>query len=275
MKLVLCALLSLAAALADEPAPDIVRKALDVENRDFERSKDYTYRQRQVTRESDAAGKVTSTKSLTHDVLILYGRPFRRLVEKDGKPLTESEQRKEEARLQKAIESRKREQNDPDSKERRAYEKQRVEQRKFVNQILDAFDFKVDGVENLGGRPSWIITGAPRPGFKPKDTPGRMLTRLRGRMWIDKATYEWVKVDTEVTDTLSIGLVLARVSKGSWIHVEKKRVNDEVWLPSRVEVALDGRLALLKKLRTNVEITYSGYQKFQTDSKVVATEALR
>ncbi len=270
----LFAVLSVTPPIQAQSAHDIVQKTLDVDQRDWVRAKDYTYRERQVTRESDSSGKVTSTHSRTHDVLILYGRPFSRLIEKDDKPLSESEQRKEEERFQKAIDTRKRSADDPNSKERREYEKRRADERKYVNEILNAFDFRTVGEQNLDGREAWIIEGIARPDYQAKDSRAKMLSKFHGKMWIDKATYEWVKIDTEVTDNISIGLFLARVSRGSTIRVEKKRVNEEVWLPSRVELAIDGRLALVKKLRVTVEVTYSDYKKFQTDSKVIATEAI-
>lgn len=272
--ILICAFLLALPAAADDAARDIVRKALDRDNLDFQRARDYTYRQQQITRETDAKGAVTSTRSRTHEVVILYGRPFSRLVEKDGKPLSDADRRKEQEREDKEIAARKREQEDAASKEHRNFEKRRAESRKFVGEILDAFDFRLVGEEAPAGRPAWIIEGVPRPGYKPRDASSRILTKLRGRLWIDKEAYEWIRIESEVTGDISIGLVLAKVSKGSWIHAEKRRVNGEVWLPSRVNLALDGRLAVFKKLRTTVEITYSDYRKFQADSKVVATQAI-
>jgi hypothetical protein len=48
------------------------------------------------------------------------------------------------------------------------------------------------------------------------------------------------------------------------------RVNDEVWLPVRVNVRADARLVFLKTLHGEIDITYSDYKKFQGDSQIVA-----
>ncbi len=50
---------------------------------------------------------------------------------------------------------------------------------------------------------------------------------------------------------------------------EQKRVNDEVWLPTHIEIHGNARIAYMKKLRLEIELTYRDYRKFQTDSKIV------
>jgi hypothetical protein len=46
-------------------------------------------------------------------------------------------------------------------------------------------------------------------------------------------------------------------------------VNAEIWLPSRVLIHADARLALIKKLRAEIDIHYSDYRKFQSDSQIL------
>jgi hypothetical protein len=53
------------------------------------------------------------------------------------------------------------------------------------------------------------------------------------------------------------------------LHFEQTRVNDEIWLPSSILVRADARVALVKKVRAEFDIRYSGYQKFQSDSHIV------
>jgi hypothetical protein len=77
-----------------------------------------------------------------------------------------------------------------------------------------------------------------------------------------------VKIDIECIDTISWGLFLARINKGSTIHVEQVRVNDEVWLPKHVTVKMDARIALLKNLDVQYVINFRDYQKFRTDAVI-------
>jgi hypothetical protein len=268
----LCAALAVS-VFGDESVLDIVKRSLDLDNRNSQHAKDYTYQARAVSREMDGQGNVKSSHSRTFDVLPLYGRPYRRLIQKDDKPLTPAEQEKQEERWKNALERRRKQTEDENSKEHRAYEKHRAEDRKFTREIPEAYNFKLVGEETVSGKPAWVIQAEPKPGYQPKDPQAKMLTKLRGKLWIDKAEYQWVKIEAETTDTISLGWFIARISRGSFLRFEQRRVNDEVWLPSHVEVGVDARLALLKKLRGGVETTYTNYRKFQTDSRVVSTEA--
>jgi hypothetical protein len=49
-------------------------------------------------------------------------------------------------------------------------------------------------------------------------------------------------------------------------------VNGEVWVPTRALIRADARLAYVKKVRAEIEITYRDYKKFQTDSRMVAEQ---
>ena len=74
-------------------------------------------------------------------------------------------------------------------------------------------------------------------------------------------------------DTLSFGLILARLHKGSRVLVEQARINDEVWLPQHIEIKVDARLALLMGLNMDLDFTFRDYKKFRSDSKlIVGTE---
>jgi hypothetical protein len=126
-------------------------------------------------------------------------------------------------------------------------------------------------VEQIGGKPAWVISGEPKPGFRPKGSgpDAQILTKVRGKVWIDQAEYRWVKVELEVLETMSLGLSLVRIAPGTHLTSEQARVNDEVWLPSHTSVRGDVRMGYLVKAHLEQEITYRDYKKFQTDSRIV------
>ncbi len=259
---------------AEQSALDIIKRSVEVDSRNHSLSKNYTYQQREVFRELESNGRVKSTNSHTYDVLMVYGRPYNRLIEKDGKLLDASAQAKQEERLKKVMEKRQKETADSNSKERRDWEKRRAEGRKFFKEIPDAYQFTLLGEESISGKPAWIIKAEPRPDYRPRDSRAKMFAKIRGKIWIDKTEYEWVKIEAETLDTISFGLFLARIWKGSTFRFEQRRVNDEVWLPSHLQVGMEGRLGLIKVMRADVNVDYSNYKKFQTDSRVLSTEAV-
>ncbi len=113
-----------------------------------------------------------------------------------------------------------------------------------------------------------MIEAKPRPGYRGKNQG--FLSKLQGKFWINKSDYHWVKVEAETLDTISFGLFIARLAKGSHLSFEQVRVNDEVWLPKAASVTATARLALVKKLNLEQSTTWSNYRKFQTDSRITA-----
>ena len=97
-----------------------------------------------------------------------------------------------------------------------------------------------------------------------------MLAHLQGKLWVDKQDYHLVKAEVEVVATISVGLFVVRVAKGSRAAFEQTRVNDEVWLPQQVRAFVSARLGLLKMLHIEQEISYSKCREFHTDSPIVS-----
>ena len=103
----------------------------------------------------------------------------------------------------------------------------------------------------------------------------KFLSKFHGRVWVDKSDLQLSRMSIEALDTVSIGLVLARIHKGTTFSLEQTRVNDEVWLPKQINYKFDARLALLKGYNVNGEQTYRDYKKFRTSSKIVGMAELK
>src|SRR5690349_15347960 len=103
-RLVVCAVVTCLPVLAGDSALDIVKRSLERQNQNWQRQKDYTYQSREVVRETDSNGRVTSTKVRKYDVMMMYQRPYIRLVGKDDKPLSASEESKQEDKARKEME---------------------------------------------------------------------------------------------------------------------------------------------------------------------------
>jgi len=67
----------------------------------------------------------------------------------------------------------------------------------YLNEVPEAFTFHLVGEEAVSGGPAGVITADPRVDYKPKDRRARLISKLRGKIWIDKGEYQWVKVDAE------------------------------------------------------------------------------
>ena len=234
------------------------------------RQRDYTYIKREVESKLDGKGNSKSSAVKTYEVLEIYGDQVERLIEKDDKPLSKKDADREEEKVQKIIEKRKKESDSDRKKREEREEKDREQGRKFVNEVADAYNFKLVGTEKVGGRDAWVIDGEPRSGFVPHMKESKLLSKFHGRVWIDKAELQLAKMDVECLDTISFGLFLARFHKGSRLMLQQTRVNDEVWLPIELTARIDVRLALVKGFNVGVEQTFRDYKKFRSSSRVVS-----
>jgi hypothetical protein len=261
--------------VAAEDPQQIVTHSLQMAERNAKLTLNYTFLERQVARTLDGQGRVTKTEIETRDVTLLDGSPYRRLVAREDKPLPDKEERKEQEKLRKITEQRQKE--TPGQRARRIsdYAKKREREMEVFREAGKAFDFRLAGTEQLDGRDLYVIEATPKPGYQPPANAAKYFPRVRGKIWIDQKDYFWVKAEVEVIDTISLGAFLVRLAKGSRLAFEQTRVNNEVWLPKRVEAAASARVALVKKLRGDLEITYSNYRKFQTDSRIVSVSEPR
>ena len=254
--------------LAGDEIQPLIRAVAEKDIANDLRQRDYTYLQHEEERKLDGQGNQKSAETRDFEIMMLYGQQVRRLVARNGKPLSREQADKEENRIQKVM--REREQETPAEREKRLQKEahDREQERAFVREVADAYTFRLVRTEALDGRETYVIDADPKPGFQPHVKDAKYLPKFRGRIWIDSAETEWVKADIEAIDTVSWGLFLARFYKGSRIDIELTRVNDEVWLPKSVSLKISARLALLKNLNVVEDVSYRDYKKFRSDVKI-------
>lgn len=256
-------------ALTEDQIRQLIRQVAEKDQDNDRKQRDYTYVERDEERTLDSKGHVKSTETKTYEVMDLYGDHVQRLTAKNDQPLSDQDARKEEKKIQRLMEKRKNESEKDRASRQAKEEKDREDGRKFMGEVADAFNFRLDDIEQIDGRETYVISAEPRPGYHPHSLETRFLTKVRFRAWIDKAELQWKKAEIQFIDTASFGLVLARLHKGTRAIIEQERVNGEVWLPQHVEVKIDARFALLKGLNMDFDTTYRDYRKFRTDSKLI------
>ena len=249
----------LAVALAADDATDIVRKSAQHDQVNWERAHNYTFREHIVER------KGSTTETRTSEAVILYGQPFERLIAKNDKPLNDHDRNKEQERFDKEVDKRKRESESGKLAENDA--KDRKKRQELRDEITRAFHFTLLGEEAVDGHDAYVINAEPRADYQPHSQEGKFLQSIHGKLWIDKVDYEWVRIEASVIRSARFGLFIFTLSPGSTIYFEQARINDEVWLPKKVMVRVDGRL-VFKHMNQEVVADYGEYRRFQTDSKI-------
>ena len=256
--------------LTEDQIRELIRKAADNDMENDKKLRDYTYSERDEEKHLDGKGEVKSTETKSYDVMEIYGDQVQKLVAKDDKPLSEKDAEKEEEKIQKIIDKRKNESAEDREKRLKKEEKEREQNRQFVLEVADAYNYKFVGMETIDGRENYVVDGDPKPGYEPRMKDAKILPKFRFRAWIDKEEVEWKKVDVLCIDTVSYGLFIARLHKGSRVVLDQTRVNNEVWLPQHINVKVDARVALLKEYNLGIDIAYKDYKKFRADTKIVS-----
>ena len=263
-------LASAAAVPAQTDAREIIRRAVAAEERNWKLARNYTFSERVNLRYLDSQGRVNSQDVKSQDVMLLDGSPYRRLVARNDRPLPPGEEKKEQERLARIIAERRVQTAAQRAQRLAEYYKRPDWQREAWRELPEVFDFRLAAEEVRDGRGVYVIQATPRKGYQPRSLTARFLVHLQGKLWVDKQDYRLLKAEVEVVDTISVGLFLVRVAKGSRATFEQTRVNDEVWLPRHVQAFVSARLGLLKVLRIEQEISYTKCRQFQTDSPIIS-----
>jgi hypothetical protein len=233
-------------------ARQIVGQSVVAAEHSWKARNEYVYMERDEDRRLDSAGQVQSQNVDVTRMTLVNGIRFEQLMEHNGQVPSAEDQKKS------GQDAEKLRHETPEEQAERLRKDQ--ENRSFLHVLLDAFDFRLAGEETLAGRPTYVLEATPHPGYHASGKYAKLLSRVQGKLWIDKQDFGWVKVDGEVTQSFSMGLFVARVQRGSHIVLEQTCLGDAVWAPKRLEVRASARILLLKSLELDRILTYSDYR---------------
>lgn len=251
MLILLCTLAAGQTAFAQLRVETIIQRSVEANKLDWQADPEYSYFER------DVQNGVTRT----NQVMMIEGSPYYRLLAVNDKQLSKEDQAKEEQRLQQAIAQRKNESPQQRAARIAKYEKERKRDHLLMEQLTKAFNFTLEGEQKLGRDDVYVLQATRRPGYVPPNREARVLTGMKGELWIDKKTYQWVKVEAQVVHPVPIEGFLARVEPGTQFELEKMPVNDGVWLPKHFAMKAHAKVVGVFSHNTQEDVTYWGYQK--------------
>jgi hypothetical protein len=232
----------------------------------------YTFLEKQTEKQLESDGRVKSVTSSLYEVYPSPepGKTYRKLVERDGKRLTAEELAKEDEK-QETKEAKKAAKLYSDDPEKRASaeSERKLKETRTIEEIFRIFEFRIVGREEINGRSAILLTFEPREGVETSTRGGKILKKFSGRAWMDEKDRQLVKVEAELKDDLSFGWgLLAKLQKGAHAEMQRRKINDEIWLPAEARFVGHGRVFLVKGLHVDTVSEYSDYRKFS-----VATDA--
>ena len=192
----------------------------------------YRHAMVQRTRKFDKQGEVEEDEKQLYRVEPVRGVPYARLVSKNGGPIEGDDLKTERERWQDFLEYLTK---DPDEDEDE--EDEEDENIVFNDELLDRYTARLDGMRDLRGRPSYVISFEPKPGKLPvRRQIDRALNKSRGELWIDQATYEIARVNFELIGRVRLWWgILGNISDVTG-HFERELIADDVWVPTEVDI---------------------------------------
>ncbi|HTW67287.1 MAG TPA: hypothetical protein VME17_21855 [Bryobacteraceae bacterium] len=250
------AALQLGILFAAAPNPDeIVRRSVEAIQSDWAQAPKYSYVER------DVVTKHRSVRtSKTYRVLMIDGSPYNVVTALNDEPLTTGQKAAEQWKLQMEIQKR---QTESDRERRRRiakYNKEQQHDHQMLQEMMQAFQFHMAGEAQVNGHFCWILDTKPNPEYDPSDHEGRVLKGMQGRLWIDKASNQWVRVRAQVVKPVSFFGFLAKVGPGTEFQLEQEPVGDNVWMPVRFNVRVNATALGFFDENSTESDTYQDYR---------------
>ena len=200
--------------------------------------------------------------SKTFDVLMILGSPYRKLVAINGQPISAGQQQQEQQKMEAAIAKRRGESEQERADRISKFEKDRRRDQQLMDQLTKGFEFTLLGQQKLDGFDVYVLKATPKPGYQPPTMDTQVLRGMHGKLWIDKKTFQWVKVEAEVTRPVSIEGFVAQVEPGTRFELEKTPVEDgKVWLAKHYSMRAKAKVLYLFDHKSEDDETYFGYRK--------------
>lgn len=237
----------------------IVRRSVAVNTADWKAQPQYSRRECDTKTKVDSDGQAKASHSKTSHVTMIEGSPYYRLLELDHEPLSADQEQQERDRLNREIQRRKGE--SPDQRRARIskYQSERSEEHLLMQQMVDAFTYKLNREERVEGVDCYLLDATPNPDYNPPVEKARVLLGMKGHLWIDKTEYHWVKVEAEVINPVQFGFFIAQVKPGTRFELEQAPVGS-VWLPKHFAESVNASLFGIYGMRSKEEETYSDYR---------------
>jgi hypothetical protein len=220
--------------------------------------------------EYDKTGKISKRELHEYTFFYLSGNEVSTLVKKDGKALSDEEQKKENEKVQKEIQDIEKRDAKKEAKEEKAKEegkKKKDDDDVGIEVFLRACQFVNPRRERFRGQDVLVFDFEPNPEFKPHKLAEKVVHELAGVVWIDEKAHDVARLEAYfVGDFRFGGGLIANLQKGTSFVFEQAYINNEVWLPTYEEAHVGVRILLVKAFKVNAVTRYSDYKKFNVES---------
>jgi hypothetical protein len=164
----------------------------------------------------------------------------KRLISRNGRPLSPDEARQEEDRLNRFVHDSSRL-----AKQRRDGAADDKSARELLNMLPEAFTWTLESQNASVVR----LHFEPRPDFHPPTLQSRVLAAMNGSVVIDKAQHRIITISGRLTQDVIFGFgFFGRLAKGGTFQVERRQLAPGLWQITETHVHIDGKALLFKSI---------------------------
>lgn len=233
----------------------------------------YAYTQKHIRRELGKDAVLRELSSETFQLSFYKGNRITRLIEKNGEPLSTSEQAaadkgtaKRVAEIERQVAKDNSGAGTPSSTGTPSQRGQRIS----IAELLRASTLLNPRRERFRGRDMIVFDFEPNPAFDYKNAKSmlKFFGKTAGVMWIDEQDKQVTRIEAVLAENFNVGGgLLAKLRKGASFTLEQARINGEIWLPSQTDINISVRVLLVKGIEVNQLIKSYDYKRFDTEVK--------
>lgn len=227
----------------------------------------YTYNEKRTDIHTNPFGKLGTDGTSLFEV---YPSPtrrlvYRRLVERNGKPVSERELAEQDRQYRVRVSDALRESASSTSDQQfleQQSEAARQRQQRAIEDVIETLQFQIKGRATHEGASAIVVTFTPKPQARPQTRQGRTAQKFAGTIWVDEAALEVMRVEARSMDDITYGGgLVARLDEGTTATVTRRRVADDVWMPTALTLSGRGRAVLFRRLVVDYSIEWFDYRR--------------
>jgi hypothetical protein len=244
---------------ADLPMPEpgeLMKEVQAHQQKMDEVRENYTFHRLRRVEEMDGKGVVKKITVMEREVFYVNGRQIARLVKREGNPLSEAEDKKEQERARKLTMEF-------------STKPPLFGKGGGVNLILTIL--AVSEVSNprrteWKGRSTLVFDFKGNPKAEAHGMQESGARKLEGTVWIDEADRQVARLEVEFYEPFRIaGGLLASIQKGTVIKIEQSPIGEGLWMQTANEQHMNLRV-MVKGVHQNTQVTNFDFKRFNAEA---------
>jgi hypothetical protein len=244
---------------AERPVPEpaaLMKEVQAHQQKMDELRENYTFHRVRKVQELDGMGAVRKVTVMEREIFFVNGHQIARLIKKDGKPLSDEEEKKEQERTRKrTLEC---------SKLPPAYGNGGGVN--LIGIMLAVAEVSNPRRVEMNGRSTLAFDFKGNPKAEAHGMQANGAKKVAGTVWIDETDRQVARLEAELYDSFRVGGgLLGSVQKGTVLKIDQAPIRDGLWMQTGIEQHMNMRV-VTKSVRENIEVKNFDFQRFNVDA---------